>query len=465
MKKVIPFVLVIVLLVSVGLVFGQGGLPGSGWKSGQQIQNVGNASAKVVLTAYEDNGTSHDCGEKTIAPGASDTFLTDSDCDVDAGFIGAAVASADQAIAAIVNVTNRGTGAASAQYQGTDGADVANKLAFPLVKNNHSSRTTTFFVQNASTSPNTMVGTFNVNGTKYTKTFTNVPANAMRVFTPSGAGVPAGQGQVGSLEVTGTQALAGSSLEHEASAAVASNLQASKAFTDADGATELFCPLYRYAHTKKNQTTGAQVQNVSTTAAKVEFTFNAGTNSYGPYKATIQPGASYTFYPPEMTPAIPAGSVGSAVITSDQNIVAVVNDGGKEGNLQRKTTYACFGGGTKTVNIPLAKEFAGGNTSGIQVQNVGSGPTKVTLAYKASNGAAISIRSTAAIGVGQSITAYGVSSASPEWQVLSSSGNMMGSVNGVIATADDNIVVIVNESSASPNPSGQDTKNYEGFNQ
>jgi hypothetical protein len=153
------------------------------------------------------------------------------------------------------------------------------------------------------------------------------------------------------------------------------------------------------------------------------------------------------------------------VITSDQNIVAVVNDGGKEGNLQRKTTYACFNGGTKTVNIPLAKEFAGGNTSGIQVQNVGSGPTKVTLAYKASNGAAISIRSTAAIGVGQSITAYGVSSASPEWQVLSSSGNMMGSVNGVIATADDNIVVIVNESSASPNPSGQDTKNYEGFNQ
>jgi hypothetical protein len=99
MKKTIPFVIVLVLLISVGLVFAQGGLPGSGWKSGQQVQNVGNANAKVVLTAYEDDGTSHDCGEKTIAPGASATFLTDTDCStVGAGFIGSAVASADQAI-------------------------------------------------------------------------------------------------------------------------------------------------------------------------------------------------------------------------------------------------------------------------------------------------------------------------------------------------------------------------------
>jgi hypothetical protein len=463
MKKVIPFVLVIVLLISVGLVFGQGGLPGSGWKSGQQIQNVGNSNAKVVLTAYEENGTSHDCGEKSIAPGASGTFLTDSDCDVDAGFIGAAVASADQAIAAIVNVNNRGTGAAAGQYQGTDGADVATTLSFPLVKHNHSGRTTTFFVQNASTSPNNMVGTFNVKGTTYTQTYNNVPANASRVFTPAGAGVPAGQGQVGSLEVTGTQALAGSSLEHESSAAVASNLQASKAFVAADGATTLYCALYREGHTKKNQTTGAQVQNVSGSPANVQFTFNAGASTYGPYAATIQPGASHTFYAPDLA-GIPSGSVGSAVITSDQYIVAVVNDAGTDGSAQRKTTYACSGEGSTTVNVPLAKEFAGGNTTGVQVQNVGTANTKVTLEYKNPAGS-LTIQSKNAIAPGTSITAYGVSSPSAEWQVLSSSGNMNGTVNGVVAKADEPIIVIANESSAAPNPSGQDTKNYEGFGQ
>jgi uncharacterized cupredoxin-like copper-binding protein len=447
-------------------VLAQGGLPGSGWKSGQQIQNVGNASANVVLTAYDDNGASADCGEKTIQPGASATFLTDTDCDVDAGFIGSAVASADQAIAAIVNVNNRGTGAAAGQYQGTDGADVANTISFPLVKANHSGRTTTFYVQNASTSPNDMTATFNINGTEYTKSFNGVPANAMRVFTPSDAGVTPGQGQVGSLEVVGTQPLAGSSLEHETTAAVGQNLQASKAFIAADGATNVFCPLYRNAHTAKAQTTGAQVQNVSNSQVTVEFTVNAGGTSYGPYTRNIAPGASETFYAPDLTsPTLPAGTVGSAVIESTGEIVAVVNDSGNEGALQRKTTYACFGSGSTTVNIPLAKEFAGGNTTGIQVQNVGSGPTQVTLEYKATTGPSLTIESTSSIAPGASITAYGVSNVTPEWQVVSSSGSMSGTVNGVVATASEDIVVIANESSASPNPSGQDTKNYEGFGQ
>jgi hypothetical protein len=465
MKKVIPFVLVIILLVSVGLVLAQGGLPGSGWKSGQQIQNVGTGSAKVVFTAYDEDGKSYDCGEKTIAPGASETYLTDTDCPVDAGFIGAAVVSADQAIAAIVNVNNRGTGAAAGQYQGTDGVDVDNTISFPLVKNNHSGRTTTFYVQNASTSPNTMTATFSVNGSTFNKTFSNVPANAMRIFTPSDAGVPAGQGQVGSLEVTGTQPLAGSSLEHQTTAAVGQNLQASKAFVAADGATSVFCPLYRNAHTKKLQTTGAQVQNVTNSSVTVNFTVEAGGTSYGPYTRTIAAGASETFYAPDLTsPSIPAGTVGSATIESTGKVVAVVNDAGTDNGVQRKTTYACFGSGGTTVNVPLAKEFAGGNTTGIQVQNVGASPTKVTLEYKNAS-SSLKIESTAAVSPGQSITAYGVSSVSPEWQVLSSTGSMAGTVNGVVITANQPVVAIANESSAAPNPSGQDTKNYEGFNQ
>ena len=467
MKKVVPFVLVIVLLVAVGLVLAQGGLPGSGWTSGQQIQNVSTtANAKVIMKAYDKDGVSFNCGEKTIPPGGSATYLTDTDCPVTAGFIGAAVVSADQAIAAIVNVNNRGTGAAAGQYQGTDGVDVAKKISFPLVKNSHSGRTTTFYVQNASTSPNTMTATFTVNGVTYPpKVYNNVPANAMRVFSPSDAGVPAGQGQVGSLVVEGSQPLAGSSLEHQTTAAVGQNLQASKAFVDADGAIDVFCPLYRNAQPPKGQTTGAQVQNVSGGSVEVEFTVKAGTSTYGPYTRTIANGASETFYAPDLNnPSIPAGTVGSATIKSTGKIVAVVNDKGTENGVDRVTTYACFGGGSKTVNIPLAKEFAGGNTTGIQVQNVGQSPTKVTLEYKSTSGT-LKIQSTAAIAFGQSITAWGVSSSSPEWQVLAATGSMAGSVNGVVITADQPVVAIANESSASPNPSGQDTKNYEGFNQ
>ena len=465
MKKVIPFVILVLVLVTVSLVAAQGGLPGSGWKSGQQIQNVGNAVAQVVFTAYDTSGTAFDCGTKNINPGASETYLTDSDCPVAAGFVGSAVASADQPIAAIVNVANRGTGAASAQYQGTDGADVANAIAFPLVKNGHSGRTTTFYVQNASTSPNNIVATYNMGGTTFTKNYNNVPANAMVVVSPSDAGIPVGQG-TGSLAVTGTQPLAGSALEHQTSAAVGENLSASKAFTVADGAQNVFCPLYRNAHTAKGQTTGAQVQNVSGAPIDISFTFNSNNGTFGPYTANgVADGASVTFYAPALVPAIPAGSVGSAVISATGNVVAVVNDAGVDQGLQRKTTYACFGGGSTTVNVPLAKEFAGGNTTGIQVQNVGGSPTKVTLEYKASNGSSIKVESKNPIAPGTSITSFAVSNPSADWTVLNSSGSMAGTVNGVVITASQDVVAIANESSAAPNASGQDTKNYEGFGQ
>lgn len=467
MKKLIPIVILLVVLATVGLVAAQGGLPGSGWKSGQQIQNVGTAAAQVVFMAYDMSGSASDCGTKNIAPGASETYLTDVDCPVAAGFVGSAVASADQPIAAIVNVNNRGTGAAAGQYQGTDGADVANSISFPLVKNNHSGRTTTFYVQNASTSPNNISATFNVNGVSYPKSYNNVPGNAMVVIDPSDAGVPSGQGNVGSLEVTGTQPLAGSSLEHEASAVVASNLQASKAFTAADGSQNVYCPLYRNAHTAKGQTTGAQVQNVSGGPVDINFTVNAGGSTFGPYTATnVANGASVTFFAPQLTPAIPAGTVGSAVISATGNVVAVVNDRGDDNGVLRFTTYACFGSGDTTVNIPLAKEFAGGNTTGIQVQNVGGAATKVTLEYKATNGATLKIESKNNIAPGESITSFGVSNLNTSlWTQLSSSGSMAGTVNGVVITASQDVVAIANESSSAPNPSGQDTKNYEGFGQ
>ncbi len=473
-KKIVPFFVLIVLLISVGLVAAQGNskLPGSGWKSGQQIQNVGTDSASVSFVAYGTNGTSYLCGDRSVGIGGSTTYLTDVDCPVPAGFVGSAVVSADQPIAAIVNVNNRGVGDAAGQYQGTDGADVATSISFPLVKNGHGGdpRTTTFYVQNASTSPNNITATFNMqSGQTFTKSYNNVPANAMVVISPSDAGVPSGNGQVGSLTVTGTQPLAGSSLEHQASAAVASNLQASKAFTPSDFDTKAYCPLYRNNHTAKGQTTGVQVQNVSGSPATIEMTFTAGGTTYGPYtQNNVQPNASATFFAPQLTnPAIPSGSVGSAVVTSTGDIVAVVNDSGNDGGKRRVTTYACFPAGkaTDTINIPLAKEFAGGNTTGIQVQNVGNGNATVTFTYTNSNGQVV-FRNTAPILPEQSFTAFGIKNNPSNITVISGTpSSLNATVNGVVITANQPIVAIANESSSAPSASGQDTKNYEGFNQ
>ena len=471
MKKVFPFfIIVLLLVVAVSVV---GALPGSGWKSGQQVQNVGGSSAQVVLTAYDQGGTNYNCGTENVDPGASVTYLTDVDCPVPAGFLGSAVVSADQPIAAIVNVNNKGTGLAAGQYQGTDGADVATTISFPLVKNDHNGRTTTFYVQNASNSTNDITATFNVNGVTYTKSYTGVAANAMVIVSPTDTtpSMPSGFGNVGSLTVVGTQPLAGSSLEHQTSAPVGQNLQASKAFIAADGATDVYCPLYRKNHTVRNQTTGAQVQNVGGAAIAVGdivFTVNA---SGGPvvYNNTeaVDPGESYTFFAGTLA-GLPDGTVGSATISSTQPVVAVVNDKGSQGGNDRVTTYACFGSGGTSVNVPLAKEFAGGNTTGIQVQNIGGANTQVTLEYKATNGKALTVKSKNAVAPGASITSWGISNyPNAEWDVLSGTpGDMIGTVNGVVVSGTADLAVIANESSNGTyqTASDQDTKNYEGFN-
>jgi hypothetical protein len=473
MKKVFPIFTVIVLLIVVGVVVAQSGLPGSGWKSGQTIQNVGSADAQIVLTAYDMTGNPFTCGTKSAIPGASANFLTDVDCQVNAGFLGSAVVSADQPIAAVVNVNNKGTGLASGQYQGTDGADVATTISFPLAKNDHNGRTTTFYVQNASNSTNNIDATFSINGVNYTKSYTGVPANAMVIVSPTDTTptMPSGPGNFGSLTVVGTQPLAGSSLEHQTSAPVGENLQASKAFIGTDGATKVFCPLYRNSHTSKNQITGAQVQNVSAGPVDINFTFNVvGGGSYGPYTETnVAPGESANFYAPTLGGgAIPTGTYGSAVIESTGSVVAVVNDKGTSDGNERVTTYACFGTGGTLVNVPQAKEHFGGNTTGIQVQNVGNADTYVTLEYKDTfSTKSLTIKTKNMVAPGESVNVVNLYLLpSAVWDVTSGvPADMVNTLNGVVVTGTSDLAVIANESSNGDlaTASNQDTKNFEGF--
>lgn len=462
MKKGIIFLtLMLVLVLGASLVSAQGGLPGSGWKSGQQIQNIGSSDATIQFTAYNQTGTSFDCGSDVVAPGASFNVATDRDCPVSAGFEGSAVVSADQPIAAIVNVNNKGTGNAAGQYRGTDGADVSTTISFPLMKSDFNGRTSTFYIQNAGSGIADLTATFTLRasdgGGTFTKDYLNVPANAMVVITPADASVTTGT--VGSLSVTGDQPLAGTALEHESSAAVAQNLQASRAFTPNDYDTKLYCPLVRYNHTGKNQTTGVQVQNVGAGTETVTITYSNGiTNT-----ASVDAGASYTF-PTRLDLA--DGELASAVISSGDNIVAVVNDKGiNTSNPQRVTTYACFPdkSATTTINIPLAKELLGVNQTGIQVQNVGTSDATFTATYKNSSGQVV-VENTTPVAPGASFTFNRINTEPSTITVVSGDAtSLLGTNNGVVITSLQRIVAIANESTISGSTI-QDTKNYEGFN-
>lgn len=465
MKKIAVTLLLLVSLVATfSLVSAQGGLPGSGWTSGQQIQNVGGDDATVSFMAYDQSGTSTDCGMQSLQPGQSYTYLTDVDCPVSPGFIGSAVVSADQPIAAVVNVNNKGVGAASGQYRGTSGSDASTEIAFPLVKSDHAGRTTTFFLQNASTDVNTITATFNIGGTTYEKVFNSVPGNAMVVVIPADAGAPTGTGNVGGLTVTGTQPLAGAALEHPTVTVAAENLQGSKAFTPNEYDTTAYCPLLRNAFGGKQTTTGLQIQNVDNIAIDITVTYDyVGGGSSTATATGVLPGNSANFL---QANDIPAGTLASGTIEATGTIAAIVNDKATASNPERVTTYACFSenGATPTISLPLVKEDFGGsvsNTTGIQIQNVGDSATIVTLVYRPTTGGSVSLSHTDAIQPGASKTFYRVANGGTT-NLTGSPASLDSTVNGVTITADQPIVAIANESSLSGDI--QDTKNYEGFN-
>ena len=464
-KKILVLVLAL-LLVSVGVVSAQSGnLPGSGWWSGQQIQNVGDASTSVLFTAYDEDGNDFPCGSaKAADPGESVNFLTNTDCTVPAGFVGSAVVSADQPIAAIVNVVNMPTGRAAGMYRGTDGADVANTIAFPLMKNNYFGRSTTLYIQNASSSPNDITVTIRVGAATHTKSFNDVPASAMVLVGPADTNPAMANNSVGSATVTGSGALAGAALEYQNAVALGSNLHAYTAFGPQDYAQKAYCPLIRNNYVRLN--TGIQAQNVSGAAQNITVTYSYRVNNAGAVqtksvtKGPVAAGAAVTFFTP--ADGLPSGAVGSASVQgATGNIAVIVNDETFVLNPNRVAAYTCFPStaATNEIALPLYKEFYFGDTSGIQVQNVGTSAANITATYYPPTGSPVPFTQNN-VAPGASATFYSVSN---------TAASLLQSAGGVVVTATQPIVAIVNEepgSKAGTRPaSTQDAKIYEGFNQ
>ena len=66
-KPIVILIVVMALMVTVGIVAAQQ-LPGSGWLSGQQIQNIGSGTATISFTAYLQAST---CSVRQPSPNAA----------------------------------------------------------------------------------------------------------------------------------------------------------------------------------------------------------------------------------------------------------------------------------------------------------------------------------------------------------------------------------------------------------
>jgi hypothetical protein len=476
-KRFTSAILVITLLLITGVVFAQGPigiqtLPGGGWTTGQQIQNVGTGPADIVATAYgrtsgEYPATGVTGGLMGVPSGDSRNILDFHWSGAPTSFEGSAVVSSNERIVAIVNVTN---GTAAGQHQGVGSPDT--EVGFPLFKNEFGPKSTTFYIQNAGSTPAVMYATFTADsGTKYTWNSTSaIQPNRMVVLNPADASVPTGV--KGGLVVTSTVPIAGVVLEHGTTDTTL--LQATKGFSPAEYGTTLVAPLIKRQF--GNRSTGLQVQNVSNSNVDVYVTYVHGplsgaSGTARQRKLNVAPGASYTFYEALIGESggdtLPVGTLASATITATGNIAAIVNETfiTVPASGQKQTTYHAVAASEATtrVGVPLAKEFHGGTTgktTGIQVMNVGTAnATNVDLAYSF-GGTTYTIQNQT-IAAGGSETYFKVSASVPasEW----AGGNVLptNQFGGVVITSDQPIVVIVQEADLS---GAQDNKNYEGFN-
>lgn len=491
-KYTLAVAILVVSMLFTTLASAQSNIPGSGWWSGQQVQNVGTENATIVMEAYDkDPSVDVITVEKTAAPGEAPTFLP-SDLSV-TSFQGSAVLVSDQPIKAIVNVTNRESGDngiaggyAAAQYQGIDGSMVADTLYFPLVKGDSYGKTTTFFVQNTSSEATTITALFTMrNGDTHTWTSGSIASNRMVIFsvldTTTFNTSVANDGKVGGLKVTSSGGtLAGVVMEHNTTEDPATILQSTRGFTASDFDTKLYAPVIK--NLRFGRFTGIQVQNVGTDAVDITVTYKtsactdpANTGQTFTDTATGVPGGeSKTFV--NLTASgtnLPEGCTASATIVATGNIVAIVNESYGTGYIpstgQSAVTSSAIAdnSATQKVSVPLFKDDRFDKRTGLQIQNVGEAAATNIVATFSCSGAA-------------SFTAISnPQSADPGSAVLfihpSNQTSMFTSANpfsaasvncGVTVTSDQPIVAIANESV--PGGMGfttiQDNNNYEGFN-
>lgn len=482
MKKIaVFFIVLITIMLFASMASAQ--IPGSGWWSGEQVQNVGSGDATIVITAYDSASSNTYSESKVVAAGEAYTFTPINEFPtMPAGFQGSAVVSSDQPIKAIVNVTNQPSaglgvagGKAAAQYQGTDGSAVASTLYFPLAKGDHFGKTTSFYVQNAGGAAATGVtATFTMrNSDVHTVNLPSIGVNQMVVFTVNDAASynpTTNDGRVGSLTVVGSQPMAGVVMEHDTVANPAEVLNSTRGFTSADFDTTAYAPVIK--HARFGRFTGLQVQNTQSSGnidITVTYRGTGGcTGTFTDSATGVAPGASRTFvHLGAANTNLPANCTASATIEATGQFVAIVNEQETSGSPKAGITYSAMGDASTTtrISVPLYKDDRFGARTGLQIQNVGSSPaTNWTATFNCKGGATFTAVSdpakTGAIQPGGAFLFY-----TPSDDNLFTAGNPFSGNNvncAVIVQSDQPVVAIANE--APVVPGNLDDNNYEGFN-
>lgn len=320
-------------------------------------QNIGSATANIVLTYYTENtGTQISGGSYTLAPGASSSIFAGNVSGLPAGFKGSAVLSSDQPLAATLvqvpdsmsNVRNRPL--SNGLPEGS------NFVLLATVLRDKFDTTSRFAIQNADSSPvNFTLTIFDAlsGGTPvYTDTKTNVPPNTA-IYYDAGtiSQLVQSGGFSGSATISATGKVVASVMELSVSGTAASAFEGVTGGANMVYMPSAMCNAFPLGGDAYN--TYYAVQNTSmTVSTTVTVTYRDLSNNYaGNQSATIGPGAKYSFVTCDADNMVQNFN-GSAIITSSgASIVAI----GKVGGLGVSSSFIGATSGASKLALPYVR--------------------------------------------------------------------------------------------------------------
>jgi len=314
-----------------------------GFSSSIVVQNAGTAAANVRISYRNAGGTEVASESRSIANSASSTFDQTSTSGLSDGYVGAAVVTSDQPVAAIFLISASGQLSSARGFKG--GAPV---VYLPVIYNQYFNFNTNVLVQNVGSAATTVKIEYYAasTGAKIGEETSSsiAPGSAFTFFqfdTGRGNAIPRpgfnGAAIVRSLD--GGSIVAVTNVQETRQ----NYLEAYNGFAASNATTTASCAavLKNYF----NYNTSLTVQNADSTATNLTLTYVDGSGNTVTTKTVtnLAPGATYFNYNPGID-ELPNGFAGAVVIrSSGAKIVAVVNEllgtGSEAGD--QLFTYAC----------------------------------------------------------------------------------------------------------------------------
>jgi hypothetical protein len=367
------------------------------------------------------------------------------------GFNGSVVVEGDQPIVAIANTLGNWP-----QYQAATESMAAGdtELGLPLIMRNNSGFYTWFNIQNAGSSDASVTVNYvpGSDGNAHTEGPVTIKPGAAHTFNQRDL-AQLGSKFIGSAVVTSNQPIVGTVMQVGETFKI---LLGYNGFTE--GSTAVSMPLIM--SNNSDYYTSFQVQNVGDAATTV--TIKYGKNLRGSFQpadetVTLQPDKSETFQQNTGQWAT-ATYVGSATITSAEPVVVIVNQAKLTG-VPLGTSYKGFDPAQvmAKVSVPLIMANNNGYYTGVQVMNVGTTPTTITVDFGPNTvGSYNAPNETATLQPGDSYNTL-QNDPSKGW----ATPRYVGSLT-VTASGGGKIVMIVNESRKTQ--AGDEFMTYGGFN-